>query len=106
MEFTYVKVEVLLPEEHIESLRNRLNDLGVLTVGNYDHVVSYSHVKGYWRPLDNAQPYNGRTGEISFGSECKLEFKCSYKEIDQVKQAIKNIHPYEEPVIYVLPLLD
>jgi len=43
---------VLLPEEYIEMLRNELNDIGVLTVGNYNNVVSYSVVKGYWRPLE------------------------------------------------------
>jgi len=50
MDCTFVKMEVLLPEEYIEACRNALNDLGILSVGDYDHVISYSHVKGYWRP--------------------------------------------------------
>lgn len=40
MDIKFIKVEVLLPEEYIEQLKNQLNNLGVLTVGNYDHVVS------------------------------------------------------------------
>ncbi len=106
MNLKYVKVEVLLPEEYIVELRNRLNEIGVLTIGNYDHVVSYSYVKGYWRPLKESKPVNGTVGEISFGSECKMEFKCLYEKIEDVKNIIKSIHPYEEPVIYVLPLLN
>ena len=106
MEFQFVKVEVLLPEEYIENLRNELNNLGVLTVGNYDHVVSYTFVKGYWRPLKESTPFNGTKGEISFGTECKMEFRCLYRDIQEVKNVIKSIHPYEEPIINVIPLLN
>ncbi|CDO02972.1 hypothetical protein BN988_01454 [Oceanobacillus picturae] len=105
MEFEFVKVEVLLPEEYIVELRNQLNDIGVLTVGDYDNVVSYSVVKGYWRPLEEANPFNGSKGEISFGTECKMEFKCLMSNIAEVKGLIKRVHPYEEPVINVLPML-
>lgn len=105
MEFEFVKVELLLPEDYIEEIRNQLNDLGVLTVGNYDHVVSYSAVKGYWRPLKAAKPFKGAKGEISFGTECKMEFKCAKSSVQEVKKLIKHIHPYEEPVIHIIPLL-
>ncbi|WP_424955123.1 hypothetical protein [Jeotgalibacillus salarius] len=47
MNFDYVKLEVLLPEETIVPLRNRLNDAGILRIGAYDHVISYTHTKGY-----------------------------------------------------------
>ena len=106
MEFQFVKVEVLLPEEYIENLRNELNNLGVLTVGNYDHVVSYTFAKGYWRPLKESTPFNGTKGKISFGTECKMEFRCLYRDIQEVKNVIKSIHPYEEPIINVIPLLN
>lgn len=105
MEFKFVKIEVLLPEEYIEKVRDQLNDIGVLRVGNYDNVISYSHVNGYWRPLEEATPFRGTKGEISFGTECKMEFRCFKKNIEEVKKAIKNVHPYEEPVINVIPML-
>ncbi|MFA1822932.1 cytochrome C biogenesis protein [Virgibacillus oceani] len=105
MEFELVKVEVLLPEEYIEKFRNELNDIGVLTVGNYDNVVSYSAVKGYWRPLEGSIPYNGTKGEISFGTECKMEFSCLIKDMEEVKKLIRTVHPYEEPIINVMPVL-
>ncbi|WP_099157098.1 divalent cation tolerance protein CutA [Virgibacillus ndiopensis] len=105
MEFEFVKVEVLLPKEYIEQLRDELNVIGILTVGNYDNVVSYSISKGYWRPLSESTPFNGNKGEISFGTECKMEFRCKYKQIEEVKNLIRSVHPYEEPIINVFPLL-
>lgn len=105
MKITFVKVEVLLPEECIETLRNRLNEIGILAVGKYDHVISYSLVKGSWRPLEGAKPFNGTTGEICFGTEYKMEFRCLYEKIEEVLRIIKSIHPYEKPIIHVLPLL-
>jgi len=106
MDIKFVKVEVLLPEVYIEQLRNELNELGVLTVGNYDHVVSYTVTKGYWRPLDKAVPFVGEKGEISFGTECKLEFRCLYSTLEEEKNVINGIHPYEEPIKNGIPLLN
>lgn len=105
MKFELVKVEVLLPEEYIETLRNALNDIGVLTVGNYDNVVSYSSVKGYWRPLEGSTPFIGTTGEVSSGTEYKMEFRCFFNRIEEVKKLIRTVHPYEEPIINVIPIL-
>ncbi|MEK4967471.1 cytochrome C biogenesis protein [Cytobacillus sp. FSL R7-0696] len=104
MEFEFVKVEVLIPGEYIVRLRDELNAIGTLTVGNYDHVISYSAVKGYYRPLEDANPYFGQIGNISFGTECKMEFRCLYSQMEEVKTIIKRIHPYEEPVIYFHPV--
>lgn len=99
-------VEVYLPEEYIESLRNELNSLGILTFEGYDHVVSYSTVKEYWRPLQESTAFSGAKGVISFGTECKLEFRCLYKNIEEFKNIIRGIQPYEEPVINVIPMLN
>lgn len=89
-----------------KELRNQLNHIGVLRVRNYDYVISFSFVKGYWRPLEESTPFNGSVGEISYGTECKMEFSCLYKNIEEVKNIIRSFHPYEEPVISVLPLLN
>ncbi|WEG19261.1 cytochrome C biogenesis protein (plasmid) [Alkalihalophilus pseudofirmus] len=106
MEYKFVKFEVLLPEEYIETIRDKLNDIGVLTLGHYDNVLSYSLVKGYWRPLEQSKPYNGLVNEISFDTECKMEFRCLYTRVEEVKGIIKAVHPYEEPVVNIIPLLN
>ncbi|MFT8311357.1 MAG: cytochrome C biogenesis protein [Sporolactobacillus sp.] len=105
MEFKACKIEVLIPESYIASLRNQLNEAGILKVGKYDNVISYSEVKGYWRPLEGAAPYDGEIGKLSAGTECKMEFRCQFEHVDGVKTIIKAVHPYEEPIINVIPLL-
>lgn len=43
---------------------------------------------------------------ISFGTECKMEFRCRHMKIKEVLEAIKSIHPYEEPIINIISLLN
>ncbi|WP_253291453.1 hypothetical protein [Virgibacillus proomii] len=57
MNFEYVKFEVLLPEDYIFLLRNELNKYRLITVGDYDHVVSYGETKGYWQSLEASNPF-------------------------------------------------
>ncbi|MFO1444092.1 divalent cation tolerance protein CutA [Bacillus sp. Bva_UNVM-123] len=50
--------------------------------------------------------FKGTAGESCFGAECKLEFKCLYEKMAEVRTIIKKIHPYEEPIIKMMPLLN
>lgn len=68
--------------------------------------MSYSEVIGTWRPLQNAQPYLGKYNEISREIELKVEVIIKIEDIDKTIHEIKNIHPYETPVINIIPLLN
>ena len=76
MNFTRVKIEILIPTEFVAPLRDALADVGAGKIGNYDHCVSISQVTGYWRPLEAATPYAGQVGEICSGQEAKVEVNC------------------------------
>lgn len=106
MEFTKVKIEVYLPKECIAPLCDALHEAGACRVGKYDHVVSYQPTEGFWRPLPDSAPYDGKVGEISHGCEYKLEFRCDAALVDKAVKAIRSVHPYEEPLINILPLLN
>ena len=106
MDYKVVKFEVFIPEEFVEELRNELNKVNALTVdGIYDNCMAVSKVKGSWRPLENANPYEGLIGEISEEEECKVEFTCRYEISKEAIKVIKRVHPYETPVINILPNL-
>ena len=86
-------------------LQETLRECDAGHIGNYDSCMSYSRVVGTWRPLSGTHPYSGTQGEISTEEEIKAEVTCRVDEVDRVIMAVKKIHPYEEPVINVLPLL-
>lgn len=100
-----VKIEVYIPEAPIKSLVAALTELGACKVGNYDHVVSYGKVFGYWRPLNGSNPVNGAVNKVNFGEECKMEVICPYDLLSEAIALIRDHHPYEEPAINVLPLI-
>ena len=41
---------------------------------------------------------------LSTEPELKVEVTCPTEQVDRTVEAIKAVHPYEEPVINVIPL--
>ena len=105
-DFTQVKIEIFVPKTYIETLRDELAKIGAGRVGNYDHCISFSPVRGYWRPLDGSEPFVGEIGKISSGSECKVEMNCARELVAEALSVIRKIHPYDEPLINVVPLVN
>lgn len=106
MEFEKVKIEIFVPEEYIIKLRQELNKVNACTVGDYDNVMSISNVRGYWRPLEGSNPFNGEIGKVCEGEECKVELVCKSEYVKNAIKIIKEIHPYEEPVINIIPIVN
>ena len=106
MEFNEVKIEIFVPEEYVIKIREGLNKINAITIGNYDNVLSLTNVRGYWRPLENASPFEGEVGKICEGHECKIELRCKSEKAREALKVIRKIHPYEEPVINVLPIIN
>jgi hypothetical protein len=106
MEHALVKIETFIPEDYVNKLRDELNSIGALTIdGCYDYCMSVSKVMGSWRPLKGADPFKGQIGEICVAEEAKVEFTCRRSIYKAAVQMIKKVHPYEKPVINVIPLL-
>jgi hypothetical protein len=106
MEFTMVKIETFIPEEYVSILREKLNEIGALSIdGNYDYCMTVSKVKGSWRPLEGTNPYEGVIGEICEVEEIKVEFTCCIEVHKKALNTIVKVHPYERPVVNVIPLI-
>ncbi|MCR4818859.1 MAG: divalent cation tolerance protein CutA [Fretibacterium sp.] len=99
------KLEIFIPESHFRVLQKALREVDAGHIGNYDSCLSYSRVVGMWRPLEGTSPYIGRVGAVSEESELKVEVTCRMDRLDETITAVKQIHPYEEPVINVIPLI-
>lgn len=106
LEFSRVKLEIYVPEAYLDRLREALNELGACHIGKYDCCSSVTAVTGTWRPLPGAEPYSGTVGALCRGAECKMEAVCPRELAAQAVETVRRIHPYEQPVIHVLPLLE
>ena len=93
-----VKLEIFIPETHLAQLRNALRSVDAGHLGNYDSCLAYSRVTGSWRPLVGASPYEGTIGELCEAEELK-------DRLDETLSAVRDVHPYETPEIFVVPLV-
>ncbi|MBQ4211867.1 MAG: cytochrome C biogenesis protein, partial [Selenomonas sp.] len=91
----WLKLEIYIPESHFSMLQSALQLVGAGHIGNYDSCLSYSRVKGTWRPLRGASPYNGTEGTVSEAEELKVEVNVSSDKLTSTLRAIRTVHPYE-----------
>ena len=47
-----------------------------------------------------------RVGENSSADEVKVEFVCRAERAGEAVRLIRGLHPYEEPLIMVIPLMN
>lgn len=102
--FKAAKIEVYVPPEALEAVKKALHQAGAGRLGDYDCAAAEIKVKGYWRPLAGASPYLGSLDELCTADEIKIEAYCAREYIAAVLLAVRAAHPYEEPVINVIPL--
>ena len=100
-----VKLEIYIPPDCLDKIREALRSVGAGAFGNYDSVLSYSDVTGCWRPLPGANPYDGDVGVLCERGEYKVEVCCRSEDLEKTVEVIKAVHPYEEPIINAIPLL-
>jgi hypothetical protein len=93
-------------EEVIYSIMEAASEAGAGVIGNYTRCGFYSKGTGNWKPETGAHPTIGKVGEYSHEPEVKIEMICPEEKVHAVKKAIKNVHPYEEPEIDFIELID
>ncbi|MCL2317809.1 MAG: hypothetical protein FWC44_01960, partial [Methanomassiliicoccaceae archaeon] len=71
----------------------------------YDRAFTIIRSQGTWRSLEGSHPYDGEVGKISVAEELRIEFAISAEDLTEVVQAIRDVHPYEEPAIDIVPMI-
>ena len=100
----FFKLEIFAPAEAVDEILEALAAAQAGVIGNYDHCSSVSQVEGSYRPLEGSTPAVGEVGKLYYGGECKIEVNCREEYLMDAIQAVREVHPYEEPVINVIPL--
>ena len=101
-----VKIFVTVPEENLKEVMDAVCNAGAWVIGNYDYCTIYTKSVGTSRPNDKAHPYIGQTNKIEYINEEKLEFVCDVDKVKHVISELRRVHPYEEPAIDIVPLID
>lgn len=101
-----VKIVVTIPPENLEEVRNAICKIGAGVIGNYTYCSMSTKCIRTFKPNDKANPYIGKSNTLEFVEEDKLEVVCDCNIVKQVVEKIREVHPYEEPAIDIIPLID
>jgi len=102
--FAYCKLEIFIPASHLPVLREALRQADAGHIGCYDSCLSCSPVTSSWRPLPGSHPYDGAENVLRTAPEVKVEVVCPAASAERTVAAVRAVHPYEVPVINVIPL--
>ena len=106
IEINKVKIIVTIPIENVDEVRNAICEAGAGVIGNYTHCSMSTKCVGTFKPTDEANPYIGERNNLEFVEEEKLEVVCDVNIVKNVISKLREVHPYEEPAIDIIPLID
>ncbi len=108
MNFNISKVKIIVtsPIENAEEIRKALGDAGAGVIGNYSHCSISERIVGTFKGNDATNPYIGEKNKLEVVQEEKIEVQCDIKIIKEVLKKLREVHPYEEPAIDIVPLIN
>lgn len=100
-----VKIFVTIPTENVNDVRTAICQTKAGIIGNYTHCTYSVNGVGTFMPNSNANPHIGTKNNLEFVCEDKLEIICNVEDVKSVIKVLREVHPYEEPAIDIVPLL-
>ena len=101
-----VKIFVTVPKENLEEIRTAMCNAGAGIIGNYTFCTSTIKSIGTFLPNNDANPYIGENNKLEYVEEEKLETICDIDKVKNVISELRKVHPYDEPAIDIVPLID
>ncbi len=98
------KLVTFCPSTHLEALRNALFKAGAGQIGEYDECSFTSEGLGSFRPSNNAKPFVGKANERHSEKESRIELVFPDYIQNNLLNALKAAHPYEEIAYDIVPL--
>lgn len=98
------KIVAYVPEGDADKLREAMGNAGAGKIGNYSHCTFSVKGIGRFRPEAGANTTIGKVGKLEEVLEERIETVCSEENLKNVLEAIKKVHPYEEPATDVYTL--
>lgn len=101
-----VMIVVNVPVAEADELRSAIGEAGGGRLGEYSYCSFSVTGIGRFLPNQSAHPTIGSTGKLESVQEERIEISCDEKDAPQIIQTIRKTHSYEEPAIFVYPLLN
>jgi hypothetical protein len=101
-----VKIIVTVPVANIDDVRNAICSEGAGVIGNYTYCTTSTKCIGTFMPSENTNPYIGEQNKLEIVEEEKLELVCDINIVKRVLKRLREVHPYEEPGIDIIPLIN
>ncbi len=101
-----VKISVTVPKNNIDEVRQAMCDSGAGIIGNYSFCSTTETCIGTFIPNNEANPYIGEKNKLEYVEEEKLEVICDIDIAKEVIKKLRKVHPYEEPAIDIIPLIN
>lgn len=106
MDFKRVKITTTIPSENADTLREALGKAGAGALGDYSFCSFSIHGEGRFKPSENADPHIGEANKLEAVKEEQISINCDLGAVKKVVTALRAAHPYEEPLIDIVPLID
>jgi len=101
-----VKIIVTVPIENVEEIRKTLGDAGAGVIGNYSYCSISEKIVGTFKGNNKADPHIGEKNILEIVNEEKIEVQCDINIVKEVLKKLRAVHPYEEPAIDIVPLIN
>ncbi len=103
-----LKVFVFVPDQQeiIERVMSAASVAGAGVISNYTGCGFITSGTGNWKSEAGSNPTIGRVGLYSHEPEARIEMICPEENASKVKKAILAVHPYEEPEVDFVKLIE
>jgi len=98
------KFAVYAPTQYADKVSRAIFEAGAGKIGRYTETSFGVTGKGTFKPMEGTNPFIGKIGEREEVQEIKIETVVTERDLDSVVQAMKSVHPYEEPAYDVYEL--
>lgn len=94
-------VTVFAPQGSADAVLERVAAVGAGRIGMYSACSFAAEGVGRYRPSSGSHPFLGNVDEPGVAPETRIEVVCAPGDELAVTGAIREVHPYEEPLIVV-----
>ena len=98
------KFAVYVPIQCADKVSRAIFKAGAGKIGKYIETSFNISGKGTFKPTEGTNPFIGKIGKKEEVQEIKIETIVTERDLDSVIQAMKSVHPYEEPAYDVYEL--